>query len=166
MPDFFLLAAAIELEWSHVAWILAGLGAAISAATKALWSYWTSREEKKRAGWIKVVEDKDTLITQKDAALATANSEGDAALKELRQELMESFLSSLKTKDEMIANLSKKLSEKSDEQAATIQRLMNLTLEKVEGWGDKFRNSQGEFAVVIRELANELQKINNGGESS
>ena len=158
MPDFLnmlLLAdgAVLELNWPAIAGVITTILTGAGAGARVLWGYFTKREEEKRKGWKEVVDAKDALIAQKDAALAKAQADAAAALKALRLE-----------KDEQVEALSKKLSTKSDEHAAKIQELMQLALSKVESMGDKNEALLDRALKVMAEFTQELRRI--AGEGS
>ena len=80
-------------------------------------------------------------------------------------EIRTDFKEQLATKDTQIDDLSKKLSAKSDQHASDIERLLNATIEKVEGFAsqnaemyERGVEQQAEVAAILRTFEVRLQK--------
>lgn len=70
-----LAEGAVELSWGAIAGIVAAASTGAGAVLKAVWSYWTKREEDKRKAWKAVVDDKDDLIEKKDERIEELSKE-------------------------------------------------------------------------------------------
>lgn len=127
-------------------WIV-GVGTFIGTCVTAGIAFASNRMERADQTATKLMNTKDTQIDVLSKQITQIVSDKDTQIDTLNTQ---------------IENLSKSLTKKSEDHAATVERLMGVTVGKVEEWSDKQLTLQDKALSIITDLTNEVRKLNKG----